>query len=160
MPLGESLATLGWGMNAKFAKEAAAVGVYCCATRPLHTKIRTCDPQKAETAGEVALAHYMRYQALVTPFGASPVLIGGTLLGALRNASLLPECVEAKHKSGLLNEEPDVDIITPAEPSDPSSTVPKPIFDWFQYDAHKAAFAKDYIFSTCLLYTSPSPRDS
>jgi len=56
----------------------------------------------------------MRYFELMKKNNGYPILIAGTLIGAMRNGSLFPECTERKHPVlDLFFDEPDIDIIYP-----------------------------------------------
>lgn len=68
----------------------------------------------------------------------------------MRNGTLLNECVESKHESGLLFEEPDIDCIDSTK-----------VFPGFQVEAYKAAFAADFIYKNTYkrkIEGEPGPR--
>jgi len=122
-------------MQSEFAKDAKPVGVYCCTKEPMHTKMRTCDPQNAEAAAEVLTAPFVLHQHYLLQHGGYPILLAGTLIGGVRNGTLLPECAETKHKTGLLFEEPDIDVVDSSN-----------VFPGYDGPGMKASLAADFIY--------------
>jgi hypothetical protein len=61
---------------------------------------------------ETTTAYYLRYYEHVRRNNGYPILLGGTLIGALRNHSLFAECAETKHQTGLvMYDAPDIDVV-------------------------------------------------
>jgi len=102
------------GMNGRFEDDEQVVGTYCCSRTNLNKGgTRPCDQQLAQAAPQLQTANYIRWFEHLRNNGGYTALIAGTLIGALRNHSLIPECAESKHTSGILFQEPDVDLIMP-----------------------------------------------
>ena len=101
------------GLNAMFEKDAPVNGVFCCSKTQLNRGARRCNPQHGEMSSETMTALYVRYTELVRQSGGRPVLLGGSLIGALRNHSVFCECAEARHESGAMHDSPDIDVLDP-----------------------------------------------
>ena len=80
------------GMNGKFEEDEAVVGIYCCSLTDLNKgRTRPCDQQMAQAPPQLLTAFYIRWFEHLRKNNGYTVLLGGTLIGALRNHSLIPE---------------------------------------------------------------------
>jgi len=149
-PAGEFLTpvtSLEVGLNSKFEGVQEAMGSYCCPTKKFDERSpRICEPQKGELSGSVLFGWYMRYFDLMQKHEGYPVLLGGSMIGALRNFSIVPECAESKHQSGIMFDEPDIDVV-----------LPKDVFPAFDEKAFNTAWFADPLKK--LLEVKKNPGD-
>jgi len=80
------------GMNGRFEEDEAVVGTYCCSLTDLNEgQTRPCDQQMGQASPQLHTAVYIRWFEHLRKNNGYTVLLGGTLIAALRNQSLIPE---------------------------------------------------------------------
>ena len=80
------------GLIVQLEEDEAVVGIYCCSLTDLNKgRTRPCDQQMAQAPPQLLTAFYIRWFEHLRKNNGYTVLLGGTLIGALRNHSLIPE---------------------------------------------------------------------
>jgi len=80
------------GMNGRFEEDEAVVGTYCRSLTDLNEgQTRPCDQQMGQASPQLHTAVYIRWFEHLRKNNGYTVLLGGTLIAALRNQSLIPE---------------------------------------------------------------------